>query len=78
MFIHIGKNIMVNSKEIIMILDYQKLKKSPLSQEFLENISPEEGESNEKNSTMIITDKKVYFSSIAPGTIENRLKKYIY
>lgn len=74
---------MVNSKEIIMILDYLKVKDSSLSQGFLESLgqqkwNDENNDNDEETNTIIVIEKKTYFSSIAPSTIEKRIKKFLY
>lgn len=80
MFFHMGKDIMVDSKDIIVILDYKKFKKSPHSQNFLINskkkgLIDDQGMHNKDVKTIIITKNKTLLSPIAPSTIEKRMKK---
>jgi len=83
MFFHIGKDTMVSTKDIIMILDYSKIKKSTYSKNFLNNILNKEISNNEYSrkkdiKTIIITKNKTFFSSIAPNTIEKRMQNINY
>jgi hypothetical protein len=79
MFVHIGNDIMIDSKDIIMILDYPRYKKFSLPEDFLKN----KGQSLIVNSklieknikTIIITTKKVFFSNIAPTTLAKRISQ---
>jgi len=78
MFVHIGKNIMVSNKDIIMILDYNKIKKSPQSQNFLLSMTNQKlinsDHFQEKNiKTIIITTEKTYYSPIAAATLAKRI-----
>ncbi|MEL7567607.1 MAG: extracellular matrix/biofilm biosynthesis regulator RemA family protein [Dehalobacterium sp.] len=77
MFFHIGKDIMVSSKDIIMILDYSKIKKSAQSKNFLNHIFKNEIR-NKDIKTIIITKNKTFFTSIAPNTIEKRMENINY
>lgn len=80
MFIHIGDNVSVLSKEIIAILDMEVATTMKDSREFLkmceeedfiENIMPEE-----MPKTIVITEQrgrsKVYLSPISAATIKKR------
>ncbi|KOP71579.1 extracellular matrix regulator RemB [Cytobacillus solani] len=73
MYIHVGEDILVRSKDIIAILDKESVNSSKYIEEFLEcqndsvvNLSKGSFKS------VVITSKKVYFSSLASGTLKRR------
>lgn len=70
---------MVHTNDIIMIMDYHKIKESPNSQNFLSSIKINEmadlEEINDNDiKTIIITKNQAILSLIQPSTIEKRLK----
>jgi len=72
LFIHIGKNTVIKSSEVIVILDRNSLK-SIATSEFLQ-IAKEEGfvKNEEDGKSIVITDKNVYYSPISSVTILKR------
>lgn len=83
MFLHIGNDIMVRCKEIVAVLDYNKLNKSANFHKFLNKIIVEEIVDQKRNKnkevrTIVITKNKIFFSSIASGTIEKRMQNLDY
>ena len=79
MYLHIGGEDIVPNKEVIAIIDYEAIKKSEASREFLQ-IAELEGVlektmSDDKIKSCIITDQKIYLSSISAGTLLRRSKK---
>ncbi|KYO67252.1 extracellular matrix regulator RemB [Thermovenabulum gondwanense] len=73
MFIHIGKNTVIKSRDVIAILD-SSTAKSAATSEFLQ-IAKEEGfvKSEEKEGkSIIITEKNIYFSPISSITLLKR------
>lgn len=74
-----GKDIMVSSKDIVMILDYKKIKKSNHSKNFLLNINNKglidhQSIKAKDIKTIIVTKNKILFSPIGPSTIEKRMQ----
>lgn len=77
MFLHIGENKMINFKEVIMILDWDAVKNSQITKEYLELAESErlfekKMENDDHTKSVIITSKKVYFSSISTTTLLKR------
>lgn len=78
MYLHIGKEKMINRKDIIFILDYKGLKKNKIFNEFFENIKKENIKDISENNpkTIVITKEenaiKAYISNISSNTLANR------
>ncbi len=73
MFLHIGENNLIKSKDIIGIFDINSLKSSSENKEFLDKI---DNDINEKK-TVIIAEKGNYLSNILVSTMAKRLNKNI-
>lgn len=78
MYLHIGKEKMINRKDIIFILDYKGLKENKIFNEFFENIKKENIKDISENNpkTIVITKEektiKAYISNISSNTLANR------
>lgn len=78
MYLHIGKDKMINRKDIIFILDYKGLKENKIFNEFFENIKKENIKDISDNNpkTIVITKEKnnvkAYISNISSNTLANR------
>lgn len=78
MYLHIGKDKMINRKDIIFILDYKGLKENKIFNEFFENIKKENIKDISENNpkTIVITKEenaiKAYISNISSNTLANR------
>lgn len=75
MFIHLGGDVMVPSKEVIAIFDIKMKYSSESTKEFLD-VADEEGfvvviDPNESKS-FVLTTRKVYFSPISSLTLKKR------
>ena len=73
MFLHLGADVVIPKKDVIMIIDI-RTKKSPITKEFLQ-ISEDEGFTKpiaEKIKSVIITTKKIYMSPISCSTLKKR------
>ncbi|MFD0050624.1 extracellular matrix regulator RemB [Actinomycetes bacterium NPDC127524] len=73
MYLHIGEDILVKTDDVIAILDKQILHSSAITREFLEK--KESIISNlAKGSikSVVITDKHVFYSPLASGTLKKR------
>ena len=73
MFLHIGENNLIKSKDIIGIFDINSLKSSSENKEFIDKI---DNDINEKK-TVIIAEKGNYLSNILVSTMAKRLNKNI-
>ena len=79
MYVHIGKNICIDSNKIICILNLETIKNT---NEFKESIKKEEKNiidiSDGNKKTIILTKEKdgmkYYITSILSGTLEKRTK----
>lgn len=78
MYLHIGKEKMINRKDIIFILDYKGLKENKIFNDFFENIKKENIKDISENNpkTIVITKEenniKAYISNISSNTLANR------
>ncbi|MCG0275087.1 MAG: DUF370 domain-containing protein [Thermosediminibacteraceae bacterium] len=73
MFIHIGKNTVVRTRDIIMVLDKECTQFRDTS-DFLQ-LAKEEGfvvPGEEEGKSIIVTDDKIYFSPISSITLLKR------
>jgi len=75
MFIHLGGDVMVQSKEVIAIFDLKMKYSSDSTKEFLD-VADEEGfvvviDENESKS-FVVTTRKVYYSPISSLTLKKR------
>ncbi len=74
MFIHIGNNNAIRSREIITIIDYDVITSSSIMEEMIKNKKEEETVigpvSNAKS--VIITLDKIYYSSLSVPTLKKR------
>ncbi|WP_366923432.1 DUF370 domain-containing protein [Metallumcola ferriviriculae] len=76
MYLHIGGDVLINKKEIVAIIDYDNVDKSLITDEFVELASVEglleKLENEMEPKSFIITEKKVYLSSISSLTLQKR------
>lgn len=75
MFVHLGADVVVRSKDIVCINDIRTRDASPITREFLE-VAREEGflhdiASGEPKS-FVVTVSGVYLSPISPATLRKR------
>ncbi|MBS4189828.1 DUF370 domain-containing protein [Bacillus sp. FJAT-49705] len=73
MYIHVGEDILVQSKDIIAIIDKQSVSSSKTIEEFLERqkhtiINLSKG----SYKSVVITTTEIYFSPLASGTLKKR------
>jgi extracellular matrix regulatory protein B len=75
LYIHLGDNFVIPSKEVVMIVDHQSSKTSGIVSEFLEKHQNHTVKlaSGETKSIVVTTDK-IYFSPLASGTLKKRAK----
>ncbi|OIJ21926.1 DUF370 domain-containing protein [Anaerobacillus alkalidiazotrophicus] len=75
MFIHLGGETVIRSKDVIAILDRQVKETSETTEEFLSNcIEAEQVEEILKDMTksIVITTDKIYLSPISSTTLKRR------
>ena len=76
MYLHIGGDVLVKKKDIIAIIDYENVEKSQITDEFVELASIEglieKKEKKTEAKAFVVSDKKIYFSSISSATLFKR------
>ncbi|MEW6523568.1 MAG: extracellular matrix regulator RemB [Bacillota bacterium] len=77
MFLHIGADASVATRDVIAIIDVKSLARSPATREFLSLAESERrvyrsGEGGFKS--MVVTSTAVYLSPITPATLRRRLR----
>ena len=79
MYLHIGKDIIIKEKDIIAILNYEKLEKNNTFKEFFKNIEKNIEIINDNKKTLVLFENdgkiKGYLSNISSTTIANRKNK---
>ena len=75
MYLHLGKDTVVDLNEIIAIIDIKTIKNSRVTNEFI-NKAYKEGQIRSSNtkkvSSYVVTKNEVYLSSISAITLQNR------
>jgi extracellular matrix regulatory protein B len=75
MFIHLGGDTVVRSKDVIAILDYHMKQSSKITRQFLQE-AEQTGRiillGNEQSKSFVITKDKVYCSPISSLTLKRR------
>lgn len=75
MFIHIGGDTVVSTKEVISILDHQSVKTSKITKRFIEDekkIKRVVDSSAEETKSYVITRDAIYCSPISSLTLKRR------
>lgn len=75
MFIHLGGDTLVNSRQIIAILNVESVLGANSSKEFLKTAQEEGFISNlnqKEYKSVVITDKNIYLSPISTLTLKKR------
>ncbi len=75
MFVHLGADVVIPTKEIIAIIDIDLVSKSEITSEF-HRVAAEEDFlrdiSRGAGRSMVITSRTIYISPISPLTLKNR------
>ncbi|MBD8071230.1 extracellular matrix regulator RemB [Bacillus sp. PS06] len=73
MFIHIGENVIIHSKDVVAILDRQLVKSSSIISEFLEKQAQPIVELTAVDyKSVVVTVEKIYFSPLSSSTLKKR------
>ncbi|MDO4563800.1 MAG: DUF370 domain-containing protein [Clostridia bacterium] len=75
MYVHLGGEKIVNGKEIVAILDFEKTTTSKTTREFLKNAEKKgrvRNVSSDLPKSYVITKECVYISQISPATLLKR------
>ncbi|MBU8881290.1 DUF370 domain-containing protein [Bacillus sp. FJAT-29790] len=76
MYIHVGEDILVRSRDIVAIIDKESVNSSKYVEEFLDRrddavINLSKG----SFKSVVVTTEKIYFSPLASGTLKKRSYK---
>ncbi len=74
MFIHIGNDNVIQSKDVISIVDRNIISSSIIMEEMMNNVKSQErvfGPIDEAKS-VVITNEQVYFSTLSVSTLKKR------
>lgn len=84
MYVHLGKEFIIPTKEIITILNLEKMLKNKTLEEIIKELKIEKNiiniaEGNHKSLILLKNEKKLeaYISNISSTTIERRMQKDI-
>jgi len=73
LYIHVGEDILVRSKDIIAIINKQSVSSSKYVEEFLERQHPSViNLSKGSFKSIVITTDNIYFSPLGSGTLKRR------
>ncbi|WP_077329841.1 extracellular matrix regulator RemB [Virgibacillus siamensis] len=74
MFIHIGNDNVVQSKDVITIIDRNVVSSSTIMEEMMDNMGRQEKVygPTEKAKSVVITNDQIYFSSLSVPTLKKR------
>ncbi|WP_019157230.1 extracellular matrix regulator RemB [Robertmurraya massiliosenegalensis] len=76
MYVHLGEDILVRAVEIIAILDKETVKSSQYMQELIGQKSKDMIPLTKGTfKSIVITEKAVYYSPLASGTLKKRSTK---
>jgi regulator of extracellular matrix RemA (YlzA/DUF370 family) len=75
LYIHLGEEVVIQTKNVIAIFDYQVYKSSPVNGEFLNALKSTTtlvNIANDYTKSIVLTSDKVYLSPLAPNTLKRR------
>jgi extracellular matrix regulatory protein B len=73
MFLHVGEDITIRTKDIIAIIDKESIKSSPFMDQFIHHRYEQVMNlAKGKYKSVVITLDKVYFSPFSSGTLKKR------
>jgi len=74
MFIHIGDGHIINSENIIVMIDQQYVDSSSINEELIEYQKEQESEStiDQNTKTIVVTKNDVYYSPLTIQTLKKR------
>ncbi|MFZ3577663.1 extracellular matrix regulator RemB [Virgibacillus sp. DJP39] len=74
MFIHIGNDNVIRSKDVISIIDRNIISSSSIMEEMIERATKEKSivAPTEEAKSVVITNDLIYFSSLSVATLKKR------
>ena len=81
MFVHLGKNSVVRSSQIVAIIDYQVMEGSEVNQAYVDRAGRErkiQDVSKGRPHSLVITNEYIYLSAISSTTLKKRTENPHY
>lgn len=79
MYLHIGNNVIINTKSIIGIFDIENTSTSKLTKEYLSHKKSVINVNYDMPKTYIVCDEnkkeQIYITSLSPSTLKKRFKQ---
>ncbi|HAQ08779.1 MAG TPA: DUF370 domain-containing protein [Bacillus bacterium] len=76
MYLHVGEEVLVRTKDIISILDIESANSSPFMEEFITRQSqPIVHLTKGAVTSIVVTGSHIYYSPLASGTLKKRSLK---
>ncbi len=73
MFIHLGENVIIQTNDVVAILDRQLIKSSTIVNEFLEKQVNKIVElTSGDTKSVVVTVDRIYFSPLSSNTLKKR------
>lgn len=74
MFIHIGNDNVIQSKDVVSIIDRNVISSSSIMEEMMQRATKTESivTSEEESKSVVITKDLIYFSSLSVATLKKR------
>lgn len=73
MYLHVGEEVTVSTKEIIAIIDKHSIRSSPLMDKFILHRQDQIVNLTKGNyKSVVITQENIYFSPFSSGTLKKR------
>ncbi|PLR94023.1 extracellular matrix regulator RemB [Bacillus sp. T33-2] len=76
MYLHVGEDILVRTRDIIAILDKETANTSPLLEQYIARHREQVVNlSRGAYKSVVVTDDTIYYSPLASGTLKKRSQK---
>ncbi len=76
MYLHVGEEVLVRTRDIIAILDVESASSSPFMEEFIARQSQQVVRLAKGTAkSIVITGNYIYYSPLASGTLKKRSQK---
>ena len=78
MYLHIGEDVLVNTDDLVAILDKKLLESSPIIAEFLQQKADITLHlARHSTKSIVVTTKHVYYSPLSSMTLKKRTQQYV-
>jgi extracellular matrix regulatory protein B len=76
MYLHVGEDVLVRTKDIIAILDIDSASSSPFMEEFIARQDQQIVQLTKGTvKSIVVTGNHIYYSPLASGTLKKRSQK---